>query len=182
MPPGVIPEACGLSPADIKDLEDAAQLSRTQMNAAVVAAGGWTWQQFLTLPEYPNTISTAQANCASFMRAYGGAASPTQSRALMHTFSMQNKTAFWPLPYPTQDTAQFLLVRGPYAWLGYGWSSCRTPNTFERPPEVDVDYGEPLGFSAETAPGSGVWSREFTKYNVTLDCNNWAASFTPKAE
>ena len=49
-----------------------------------------------------------------------------------------------------------------------------------RPPEVDVDYGEPLGFCAETAPGSSVWSREYTKYSVSLDCASFTATLAPK--
>ena len=28
------------------------------------------------------------------------------------------------LPYFEQDLATFLLVRGPYAWIGYVWSGC----------------------------------------------------------
>jgi hypothetical protein len=28
------------------------------------------------------------------------------------------------LPYFMQDLATFLLVRGPFAWLGYGWNGC----------------------------------------------------------
>jgi uncharacterized protein YfaQ (DUF2300 family) len=143
-----------------------------------VQAGGYNWQQLVQTPEYPNTVANAQSNCAPFMSKYCGENSTTQTDSTLMVFSKVDASNFWPLPYASQDTAQFLLVRGPFAWLGYGWSSCRPPATFVRPSEVDVDYGEPLGFCAETL--QGVWTREYTKYSIALDCNSWAATFTPK--
>jgi hypothetical protein len=158
----------------------ASLLSRAQMDNATSAAGGFNWQQLTQIPEYPNTAATAQPNCAPFMARYCGANASTQRAATLMVLSKPNASAFWPLPFASQDTAQFLLVRGPYAWLGYAWSSCREPSAFVRPPAFDVDYGEPLGFCAETAPGSSVWSREYTKYSVSLDCASFTATLAPK--
>jgi hypothetical protein len=44
-----------------------------------------------------------------------------------------------------QDVAMFLLVRGPYAWIGYEWMGCNTGDVadFLRPPQVEVRSGEP---------------------------------------
>jgi len=72
-----------------------------------------------------------------------------------------------------ENIANLWLVRGPYAYLGAGWSGCN--KRFERPPQFDIDVGEPLGFCAETAAGSGVFSRSYTKVTVSMDC----ATFTP---
>ena len=33
-----------------------------------------------------------------------------------------------PLKAPEQDIATFLLARGDYAWLGYGWQGCTGGN------------------------------------------------------
>ena len=41
-------------------------------------------------------------------------------------------------------------------------------------PELDIDYGEPLGVAVEVA--EGVWVREWSKATVHLDCN----TYTPK--
>ena len=180
MPPGVVPAACNLSAADVADLEAASVLTLAMINNATVRAGGFNWQQLAPIPEYPNTAANAQQNCAPFMARFCGANSSTQSAATLMVLSRPNASAFWPLPFPAQDTAQFLLVRGPFAWLGYGWSSCREPDAFVRPAEFDVDYGEPVGFCAETARGSGIWSREYTKYSVSLDCASFTATLTPK--
>ncbi len=35
-----------------------------------------------------------------------------------------------------QDLANFLLLRGPYAWLGYSWVGCSVK--YARPPEMDM--------------------------------------------
>ena len=69
----------------------------------------------------------------------------------------------------TEDLANFLLVRGPYAWLGHGWLGCSHEYPF--PPEFNLDYGQPVGLCSETAPGTGVFRRRWTKANVEMDCN-----------
>jgi hypothetical protein len=39
------------------------------------------------------------------------------------------------------DLANFLLVRGPHAWLGHGWLGCS--HKYEYPAVLNADYGEP---------------------------------------
>ena len=74
-----------------------------------------------------------------------------------------------------------LQVRGPYATFGYGWTGCAdATHPFTRPADLDVDYGVPIGFCAETGPGSGVFTREWTKATVTLDCNSFNATIAMK--
>ena len=57
------------------------------------------------------------------------------------------------LPYPEQDIATFLLVRGEYAWLGYGYQGCASTQRafpgggwaesgYEWPALLDRDFGE----------------------------------------
>ncbi len=81
-----------------------------------------------------------------------------------------------PLPAFNQDLATFLLIRGPYAWLGYGWVSCNIE--YEFPDALKVDYGTPLGTCAETAPNSGVFTRAYTNGKATMDCNTWTGTVT----
>ena len=41
-----------------------------------------------------------------------------------------------------------------------------------RPAALDADYGAPVdAICAETAPGSGVFAREWSKASVSVDCN-----------
>ena len=78
-----------------------------------------------------------------------------------------------------RDVATFLLVRGPFAWIGHGWVGCAAPahapaneTQYVRPAALDADYGDPVDATcAETAPGSGVFAREWSKASVSVDCN-----------
>jgi hypothetical protein len=49
---------------------------------------------------------------------------------------------------------------------------------FTRPKELDADYGTPLDFCTETSPG--VFERKWTKADVSLDCNDFAAKIQMK--
>ena len=85
------------------------------------------------------------------------------------------------LSSPRQDVANFLLVRGAYAVLGNGWLGCS--RSFEYPAELfDADYGEPLGLCRETAPGSEVFVREWSRATVQMDCRTWTPSFHMREE
>ena len=82
------------------------------------------------------------------------------------------------LTEPVQDIANFLLVRGPYAFLGHGWLGCS--RTYEVPEQLSWDYGEPLGLCKETGAKSGVFTREWSKASVQMDCNSWTPTITLK--
>ncbi len=51
---------------------------------------------------------------------------------------------------------------------------------FTRPPALDKDYGTPLNFCSETAPGSNVWTRNYTKLDLAIDCRTYEATYTMK--
>ena len=78
-----------------------------------------------------------------------------------------------------QDLAAFLLIRGPYSWLGWGWKGCSQEYYF--PPEFNEDYGEPVdgALCKETAADSEIFTREFSKATVQLDCKQWKGTVTP---
>ena len=68
---------------------------------------------------------------------------------------------------------------GKHAWLGHGWSGCS--RVYERPALLDADFGEPTdAVCMETAPGSGIFTREWTKASVKTDCNTWTSTITMK--
>lgn len=137
---------------------------------AALDAGGWFWQMF-SLQSTP-----AQAQCAASLRAMcaAGASSPFANATTMHSLTGDHAT----LPNLMQDLAVFLLLRGQFAFLGFGWSGCGNEVSF--PPQLGVDYGTPVGWCAETAPSSGVFTREWTKATVEMDCNDYKGSITMK--
>ena len=87
----------------------------------------------------------------------------------------------WPVKTSDADfmpnLASFLLVRGPYAWFGNAWQGCnKVP---ERRAELDADYGAPLG-PCEAAQEPGVFTREWSKATITMDCNTWTPTIAMK--
>ena len=83
-----------------------------------------------------------------------------------------------PLDWPEQDIANFLLIRGPYAFLGHGWLGCS--RTYKVPKQINWDFGKPVGLCKETAPKSGIFTREWTKASIQMDCNKWKPTISMK--
>ena len=54
------------------------------------------------------------------------------------------------------------------------------PMNITFPDALAGDYGTPVGICEETAAGSGIFRREWTKATVELDCNTWKSSISPK--
>jgi hypothetical protein len=78
-----------------------------------------------------------------------------------------------------EDVANFLLIRGKYAYLGNGWTGCG--HFYEYPAEqFNADYGEPLGMAKETAADSGIFVREWSKATIKMDCNSYTPTITFK--
>ena len=76
------------------------------------------------------------------------------------------------------NESDFLLIRGPHAFLGHGWLGCS--REYQVPEQLDWDYGEPTGLCTETAANSGVFTREWTKSTVTVDCKRYRATIQMK--
>ena len=166
-----------------QDLE--AQISAFTWASNIVYAetlkrGKFIWGQFLNHdPFAPLNGDCPQPwvkkdTCSTDLRTLCNASSEVQTRALLYGFSPGSCTGTNPadLLYMEQDVANFLLVRGPYAYLGNGWLGCS--RTYQYPAEqFNADYGDPLGVCYETTPGSNVFVRNFTKSTVQMDCQTW---------
>merc|ERR1712232_993822 len=133
----------------------------------------------------------AEKTCASFLRKNCGEHSTTQNGTLFFGFTRVSHHVGWnddgSLPHPKEDIAAFLLTRGPYAYIGYGWigsfsATGSHSKPFTRPEELDIDVGKPQGFCRETAENSGVFTRDWSKVTVQLDCNKFKGAITPKSE
>lgn len=178
-----------LSTSDLTEIVGAYNIAVNAAYAAVDAGGKFVWDQFLNHDPYAPENGDCpqpwvkQATCASDLASLCTADSPVQSRALLYGFSPGSCTGTDPshLTEADQDIANFLLVRGPYAYLGSGWSGCGI-KSFDYPTGLSLDYGEPLGVCVETAAGSGVFQREWTKATVQMDCNTWTPTITFKGD
>ena len=72
-----------------------------------------------------------------------------------------------------ESIAQFLIARGPHAYLGWGAGQFDPVWV----PEFLLDVGEPVGNCSQ--PSAGVFSRAWTYGVATFDCNTYAAGPLP---
>ena len=178
----------GLDATALADLISAFTWLTAKARAALLARGLFAWNYFYNANETPwidcPDPMVRQKTCAEDVRDLCNTSSAKGAMnakyAVIHTFSPGCHGSTSDIVDPYTDIAAFLLVRGPHAWLGHGWSGCS--KQYEYPKELDGDYGEPLGLCTETAPGSGIFRRKWSNTNVTLDCNTWSAdiSNTPR--
>ena len=72
------------------------------------------------------------------------------------------------------------------SFYGHTWQGCGSPDVDQ--PTVypkwhadlfDADYGVPLGPCAETAPGSAVFTRAWSRATVALNCSDTEHGFSP---
>lgn len=145
------------------------------MRAALLSNGGYNWKMMARTER--NQLLPLANKCAPYLRDACKASSWQQTRALHYEIGRPGGHR-----YTAFDLAVFLLIRGPYAWIGHGWSGCvqgREPangTRFLRPAAFDVDYGRPLGLCAETRRGAGTFARAWSKASITVDCNTGAAT------
>jgi hypothetical protein len=173
-------EDMGLSPArsEVDDVRAAFMTFMDAVYAAVRKSGRFAWQMFWNgdSPTYSKDGMrevaltglkplVTKSNCTAELRHFCSAAG--QKR--VHSVAMV--AAFSGAANGEQDVATFLLIRGPYAWLGSGWGG----GLPKRPEALARDYGAPLGNCSETGATTGVFSREYTKGTVTVDCGSWQA-------
>ena len=156
----------GLTQEDTTSIKLGWEETMEIVKQVVVEAGAFAWLYF-----YGTTIPPASAGSEACKAWFAGAGSQVHDAALAYQWN--NATAV-PLPYVKQDLAAFLLTRGPYAWIGSGWVGCITD--YDYPSELEVDYGIPLEKFSETSPG--VFSRKWTKADVSFDCNTWVGTIT----
>jgi hypothetical protein len=108
---------------------------------ATLAAGKFAWQLMWTGGRVDGVGGTcphsivSQKSCAAELRALCNETAAPQTRAMMYALSDMGP----PWGQLKQDLANFLLIRGPFAWLGHGWKGCSKNYPF--PPEFNLDYG-----------------------------------------
>ena len=181
----------GLTPDEQLRISKSYQANMAVIYAEMLKRGMFTWQQQWNGQADPaakngcctRPLVSKGATCATTLRKLCAADSPSQTRVMNFAFSPGSCDGGKPgtpaqLTAPTQDIANFLLIRGPHAFLGHGWIGCS--RTYQVPEQINWDYGEPKALCTETAPNSGVFTREWTKATVQMDCNTWTPTITLK--
>jgi hypothetical protein len=101
------------------------------------------------------------------------AGSQAQQRAMIFPFAGKSTTV---LPEFEQDLSNFLLTRGPHAFLGHSWKGCSNEYLFPEP--LNADYGEPTELCKEST--TGVFTRDWTKASVKMDCGSYTGTIIMK--
>ncbi len=165
----------GITPAIQEKLAADYTANMAPVYAEVLSRGMFSWQQMWNGQGEGDfngccTGPLVQKNtCAASLRSLCAATSPQYTRAMQYSFT-PGRCSGDPgnLTSPDQDIANFLLVRGEYAWLGHGWLGCSRDYTV--PEQFSWDFGEPTELCSETAPNSGVFTRDWTKASIQMDC------------
>ena len=189
-----IAQEVGLSKDDVTAMVKSWSGNMAACQRAIVEGGGFNWQLF----SHAAAPSDKGTKCKSFFRDACAAGSTMQTHATQFGLSVnkalgpgpwspaRNSTP-WTLNHEQLDVASFLVARGPWAWLGYGWMGCGCgwENNGEmdcggylRPASLDVDYGEPLGLCKEAR--DGLFVREWSKATVSVDCDTLEPTISMK--
>ena len=149
----------------------------------MTSKGAWAWDLFPNMPAAgccPRP-SVQRATCAQTLRKEcreWPKAGTLRAKPLL--FGLNHSNVSSPvvaerLPELMQNLAAFQLVRGEYAYIGYGFLACDESFNYTLPPELhSADYGDPLGACKEVYPG--VFERNFTNSVARLDCNTWVGT------
>lgn len=180
-----LPQDMGLTPTEQEAIGTSYTANMEVIYAEILSRGMFSWQQMWNgqgEPSQKNGCCTRPlveqgAECASKLRSLCKSDSPAQTRLMKYAFSPGGcKGDPSNLTSPLQDIANFLLIRGPFALLGHGWLGCS--RTYEVPEQLNWDYGTPTELCKETA--TGVFTRDWTKATVSMDCNTWTPKITLK--
>lgn len=181
----------GTTPQEMEDHIDAFKNNVGRLQQATVANGGFYWQMIQgdgpnirPVQDYgpstchspkPRNVSVEQ--CVSTLREWCTSSPPQWDVA--HLYLVCPKEMEDP-DIALQATAEFLLTRGPYAWIGYGWNGCnfeRYPNgTRPRPKIWDYDFGEASSACTERKGNSGIFEREYPSATISWNCNTHAGA------
>lgn len=176
----------GLTPADLLQLTADYDATMAELQSRVLLAGKFSWQMLWTGGAIDGRGSTCPgplvragaAKCAADLARLCAPGAPPQTEAMMYSFSpggCGGDPAV--LPNVDVDVANFLLIRGDYAYIGSGWKGCS--KTYAFPELLNLDVGTPLGLCAPV--GGGVFAREYTKVRVEMDCATGVPTITPRA-
>jgi len=161
----------GLSDEDVADITNGWLSNMRTVQEAILRAGGYTWSLIpgqSNANAQPDIISAE--NCAAKVRPACALSSPYIESPMLHGVTTNNIGQ-----NVQQQVAAFLLMRGPYAWIGWGqWGMVWDPSV-ALPKEIwNVEYGDPIDPRCSEGP-AGVFHRGYTAASVTLDCNTWSA-------
>lgn len=175
------PVSANVSELATESLRYCSQLSLNTMINTFVAAGKYTWAALgYWLNVGPGITQGASFSANSFT--YNGISYNQGQYAYTNCTQFMTtrcNTAFQSVPLSMlmdpnnadQSLAAFLLVRGPYAWIGYPWMGFDVSPPWS--PEFGRQVGVPQGPCVQVS--NTLFTRQWTYGTVSLDCASWQA-------
>eukprot|EP01052_Picozoa_sp_SAG31_P032026 SAG31_NODE_3466_length_4242_cov_9.396573_2_plen_310_part_00 len=194
-------EGLRMSDADVANYYDAAHAAMQKAQAMIASAGKWS----STWAGYRFSNQTCCRGCKPECRPATTAECVEAVVNLVEAASQKNETMQLTVPLPAWTptsgapslvdgayiefwVALFLLVRGQQSMLympGQGAAFSYAKDYPRLPTALDADHGEPLDIAPSLGPGPGgplsLFTREWTRSTVTLDCSTFEAKVTPRA-
>ena len=163
------PHNMGLTPMQLLLAQNASATFFNAAVAALAASGKYIWQGFNGFEEGdPDGVGIAPTagTCTAYM-----------TTVCAPTWQNVPWTVQWPSTQADKMPvlAAFLVGRGPYAFVGFGWYGGGSEAIPDFDPLWDLDVGLPTGLCTQVAPG--VFSRAWTRGTATIDCNAWTGTF-----
>jgi len=149
----------GMEDREVRELRYATQRTSQKLIRSLVEAKKYNWQAF----GFEDNLGPAvtKENCVSFLRS----ACNETTQHLPWTVELDEK-------HVAQSVAAFLIGRGPYAYIGYGWLGEYLPRI--HPLIEKLDVGQPIGLCREEP--KHVFTRDWTKGSATLRCDSFVAN------
>jgi len=167
-----------LTQNDTINLYSSWQTSFSEIYNAMDDVGAFAFQSFtfISTPGADGIANTLQSACAA------GINSNYYTSPLYHTFTTQ-PTCCPPNRNTTllqfeEDLAFFLLVRGPFAWIGYNWDFCSPQHIM--PPALFMDYGIPLNTCEATS--SDYFIRKYANATVWFNTTSYTGGIIMNSE
>lgn len=163
------PHNMGLTPMQLLLAQNASATFFNAAVAALAASGKYIWQGFNGFEEGdPDGVGIAPTagTCTAYM-----------TTVCAPTWQNVPWTVQWPSTQADKMPvlAAFLVGRGPYAFVGFGWYGGGSEAIPDFDPLWNMDVGTPTGLCTQVAPG--VFSRAWTRGTATIDCNAWTGTF-----
>lgn len=180
----------GLTPTDVAEMHSEWLETMVAVRDKLIAVKAWQ-AEWSNCPFTPNSthycwgvdatqrvvngVAAQKADCTAHMREH--CKPNNRFHSMAYSFVFTREAGHVGSACLKQDLARFLLLRGPYAWIGYMYSWQMCGDEYVRPPELDYDLGEPTGDCQEVGD-SEVFTRTWSKSNISLDCRSFAANVT----
>jgi hypothetical protein len=167
----------GVKSADADQFQADAQIAFDRALAIIKAAGKWS-------SAWNSNGAINKGNCKDMVQSWMKIGSNTSLslQVLGEAFRKKNEALLdnGASPPPSgadanNTIAAFLIARGRSAMLELPVGGAyENMDKYILSPLLDADFGEPTGAGHEGA--GGVFTREWTKATITLDCNTWTSS------